>query len=136
MKDEYISDEYVVVSPDEPAMEVTKKLTAPNILTAIVLDDEGKIVGAIIKNSLLDLCIVKKKDSSSITAKEIMGSIESIEENTEFLNAIKLMIEKSAKALAITKKGKLRGVLSIYDALALLYKIQTHRPEIFLPGKK
>ncbi|MHC1591457.1 MAG: CBS domain-containing protein [Candidatus Helarchaeales archaeon] len=133
MKTEYLSDEYTTVKAEDSALEVTKKLTEPNILTAIVLDDDGKILGTIIKNSLLKEFIIEGKDPKTVKAKDLMGPIEAIEENTEFLDAIKLMTKKRTKALAILREGKLFGVLSMYDALTLLYKMQTHEPKISLP---
>ncbi|MHA1145044.1 MAG: CBS domain-containing protein [Candidatus Helarchaeota archaeon] len=136
MKIEYLSDEYTTVKPEDSALKVTKKLTEPNILTAIVVDKDEKVLGAIIKNTLLKTCIIEGKDPNSVTARDLMGPIETIREGTEFLDAIKLMAEKSVKAIAILKEGKLHGVLSMYDAISLLYKMQTHEPTIVLPNEK
>ena len=136
MQIEYLSDEFTTVKENDSALDVTKKLTKPKILTAIVLDENERIVGAIIKNSLLDECIIKGRDPKEIKAKELMDSIDSIEENTEFIEAVRQITDNRAKALAILNNGKLKGVLSVYDALSLLYKIQTHKPNISLPEYK
>jgi CBS domain-containing protein len=113
----------ITASSSESAFSIAQKMVANNI-GAIIIMFQGVKAGIITERDLIKRVIVKKKDSSAIRAQDIMSSpLITIKAKDSVSRALKLMKEKRIRRLAVTKNGKLIGIITerrLLDSIATL----------------
>ena len=99
---------------------ITKKMVTNNIGAVIVMS--GGLPSGIITERDIVRCLVKdRKDPMKTRAQDIMSSpLVAIEADKTLKDAIEMMRNKNVRRLAVTKKGRLVGVISERRALDAL----------------
>ena len=121
-----VSVESVMRSPpvtalfSDSVLSIADKMFTNNIGSIIVMS--GGVPGGIVTERDIVRCIVKEhKDPMKTKAQEIMSTpLVTIEADKTLKDAIEMMRDKNVRRLAVTKKGRLVGVVSERRALDAL----------------
>ncbi len=121
-----VSVESVMRSPpvtalfSDSVLSIADKMFTNNIGSVIVMS--GGAPGGIVTERDIVRCIVKEhKDPMKTKAQEIMSTpLVTIEADKTLKDAIEMMRDKNVRRLAVTKKGRLVGVVSERRALDAL----------------
>jgi len=115
----------IEASPSEKISTVARMMVSSDIGAAIITVD-GKPVGIITEKDIIRKVAAEGRDIDRITAGEVMSSpIITIEHNQPISDALRMMREKAIRRLAVTKRGKLVGIITERRARSLpsLHKI-------------
>jgi len=145
---EVMRREVVTVRPDSPVTEVVKLLLDKDFTAIPVVEDEGKVVGMVSDNDLLErggirvtLSLKRAADPDFVQElhKSLIGPGRKVSEvmtrevvtvapETVLGKAAKLMVEKHLKRLPVVDKaGKLVGILGRLDILNTIAAV--HLPQ-------
>ena len=91
---------------------VIEKMVANNI-GAVVVISGGAPAGIVTERDIIEKITRNRKDPDKIRAQDIMSSpIISIEADKSVTDALKLMRDKNIRRLAVTRKGRLVGIVT------------------------
>jgi len=91
---------------------VIEKMVANNI-GAVVVISGGAPAGIVTERDIVEKIARNRKDPDKIRAQDIMSSpIISIEADRSMTDALKLMRDKNIRRLAVTRKGRLVGIVT------------------------
>ena len=112
------SVESVMRSPPVTALfsdtvwSIANKMFTNNIGSVVVMSG-GAPTGLVTERDIVKSVVRDRKDPNKTRAQEIMSTpLISIETNKTIRNALELMREKDVRRLAVTKNGRLVGVVS------------------------
>ena len=110
----------VITLFSDSVMSIADKMFTNNIGSVIVMS--GGLPSGIITERDIVRCLVKdRKDPMKTRAQDIMSSpLVAIEADKTLKDAIEMMRNKNVRRLAVTKKGRLVGVISERRALDAL----------------
>lgn len=118
VSDLQIEDEYITVLGTDSILEVTKKLAKEGIPDAIVIDEEGKTLGALDDYDIISKVIAEEKDVKSVTAADIMFSPPPVRLTTELADVKKILDELEITVVPVVDdENKLIGVATVMDIL-------------------
>ena len=110
--------ESVMRVPPIEASLTEKVSTISNLMLShdigsIVVVADGKPVGIITERDIMEKVVRDGRDPNETTAREIMTSpVVTIEYDKSVSEALKLMREKGIRRLAVTRNGKLAGIVT------------------------
>lgn len=100
---------------------VTEKMAANNIGAVIVMSG-GEPAGIVTERDIVEKVVRLHKDPTKTRAQEVMSSpLISIEAGKSVTDALRMMRDKKIRRLAVTKGGRLVGVVTerrLLDSLA------------------
>ncbi|MEV8631315.1 CBS domain-containing protein [Streptosporangium sp. NPDC051023] len=129
---EVMTTDVVTVDPADPVRRAVRTLYEHGVTAAPVLDEHGHLVGVV---SEMDLLRGEFERDPRSSARIVLGhaapppyrvadimttEVTTVTETTDITVAIDLMICKRIKSLPVTRDGRVVGVLSRRDLLALL----------------
>lgn len=119
-----LSDEVLIVKPDEPLKEVVAKLAGGTNLLAAYVVEGGKPIGVVVKDDVLTRAVLVGKDLATLKVSDIMSTdLVTILDEADFRGMVEEFLEKSHMSQPIVdKEGKLRGVLTIFDIAKYLFQ--------------
>ncbi|TQR42411.1 KpsF/GutQ family sugar-phosphate isomerase [Campylobacter sp. MIT 12-8780] len=104
-----------IVSPETNFNELVDVMTSGKLGLCIVLEDE-KLVGIITDGDLRRALKANDKPRFDFLAKEIMSkNPKTIDANAMATEAEELMIKHKIKEIPVSKKGKIVGIIQLYD---------------------
>lgn len=91
---------------------VAEKMFSNNI-GAVVVISGGNPVGMITERDIINKIVRGRKDPEKTYAQDVMSSpLVSIEFNKSIKDALELMKEKQVRRLAVTRRGRLIGIVT------------------------
>lgn len=109
------------VKEDETAEEVAKKMKEKKVRHAYVINEEEAPVGVISVVDVSNRVVAEGKSPKDVKAKDIMSKpVESKDVNDSVKDAYELMVKNRRYSLAVTKEGKLVGILPMNEAVGVL----------------
>lgn len=91
---------------------VAEKMISNNI-GAIIIMSGGATAGIVTERDIVEKVVRARKDPTKIHTEDIMSSVLiSIESDKSLTDALKMMRDKKIRRLAVTKKGKLIGIVT------------------------
>lgn len=131
MKGIDIEDEYIKVRKDEILFDIIKRMQSTDvkimdhddqmytpILAAYVIED-GKLLGVIHHEDIIDEVILKNKDVKQLKAEDIMHQPVICHMTQKVIDVINLIVDKGLLTVAICDGEHLVSVISVYDAIFL-----------------
>jgi magnesium transporter len=113
-----IDDDYITVKVDDTVLQVAKAIAKAGVPDAIVLDKDGKALGALDDYDIISKAIAPEKDINTMTAKDIMYAPPPVKLDTNLEEVHKIMNELEATVLPVVDdERKLLGVITIMDVL-------------------
>ena len=99
---------------------ITEKMASNNI-GAIIITSGGAPTGMVTERDIVEKVVRTHKDPSKTRAQEIMSSpLISVEVDKPLREALRLMRDKNIRRLAVTRQGKVIGIVTerrILDSL-------------------
>lgn len=109
--------------PDETIREIAKKMTE-NEVGSIVIVEDGKPVGMVTDGDIIDRVVSKGLNPDEVKAKDIMSKpILTVDAETTIINAAKYMRKNRVKRVGVTYRGRIEGILSIWDIISVTPEI-------------
>jgi CBS domain-containing protein len=113
---ELVKKDFVKLDKKATVSELLGKLRSKKERNVLVFDG-AKFLGIVSKRSLL-----RSKVSGKMKVEKVVKAIGKIEEEADVLEAAYLMFNIDTNILPVERKGKIIGVLSIFDLLGQLKK--------------
>ena len=103
----------VTASLYEPVSSVVEKMVSNKIGAVIVMSGDAH-AGMITERDTVERVMWANKDPKETLAKDVMSSpLISIESNMRVRDALTLMRDKKMRRLAVTRKGRLIGLVTV-----------------------
>lgn len=135
-------DEYISVDPNDTLSKIADEMTTcqnhspkhietietPTLVAYVV--DGGKPIGIIDPCLILKECVLGGKDPKKTKAKDVMLPPIVLKGEDEVRDALNLLIDKGMLTVAIVdEEEKLKGVISVYDAMFLKEELMLEKLE-------
>jgi CBS domain-containing protein len=112
--------EVVTISPDTTVYDALK-LMAEKEIGALVVVENGKMVGIISERDCARKMILKKKKSKKTLVRDIMtAKVIQTTPNQKVDKCLSLMTKNRFRHIPVLKKDRLVGILSIEDIKSIL----------------
>jgi CBS domain-containing protein len=109
------------VKETETVEGVAKKLRDSKVRHAYVVNSKGAPVGVISVVDISNRVVAEGKSAKEMKAKDIMSApVETKDVNDSIKDAYELMVKGRRYSLAITKEGKLFGILPMNEAVGVM----------------
>jgi CBS domain-containing protein len=112
------------VNPDDTVMKAVKIMNKHHI-GSVIVSKNWVARGIITERDVLKKIVAKRKNPSKVLCRNIMSkpliTIESAKEVTE---AVKMMVKNKIKRLAVTRKGRIVGMLTVSDVLRSGHRVE------------
>jgi len=125
-----IDDEYIFAKGDTTVRDVAKKLLRGYYGTALIVDDNNNVLGAITLDIIVAKCIVESRNADETLARDIMDTnIIKVKKHTTIVDLDKMIREKKPAAVVVydDQDEKVLGYVSPLDmmeALQALHQVQ------------
>ena len=100
---------------------IAEKMVSKNI-GAVIIMSGGTPTGIVTERDIVEKIVRARRDPNKTRAQEIMSSpLLSIEVNRSIADALELMRKRKTRRLAVTRKGRLVGIVTerrILDSLS------------------
>ena len=115
-----MSSPVVTVNKDEPVSKVAQLMEKHKIGCIIISTEDEKPIGIITERDIVERVVAKNILPSEITAKQIMSTpLVTVNPEETISDAARKMSLLNIRRLAVMHKGKLAGVISSKDILAV-----------------
>jgi len=115
-----MSSPAVTVNKDEPVSKVAQLMEKHKIGCIIISTEDEKPIGIITERDVVERVVAKNILPSEITAKQIMSTpLVTVNPEETISDAARKMSLLNIRRLAVMHKGKLAGVISSKDILAV-----------------
>lgn len=111
-----------LAAPDESALSAASRMGREGVGTLVVLDEQRRPIGIVTDRDLVVRIIAAGKDPTTTPVGKIMSrKLKAVDEASPIESALALMRAGGCRRIVVVdRKGKLVGILSLDDALALL----------------
>ena len=111
--------EPVCIGPNESLYEAVKLMKASKV-NSLVVRDSNRLLGIVTDGDFVRHIILSKLDPEKVPVKQIMSTnLVTIEPEDDITDAMQLLAEENLRHLPVVKDGKLKGLLTVKDALKL-----------------
>lgn len=111
--------ELVTVLPSTPIHEAALKMKKQGVGTVLVVEDGGKLKGIVTDRDIAITVAADFKDPRATHTGDIMAKNPiTVDADTDFYAALKIMKKANVRRLPVIEKGKLVGLLSSADIAA------------------
>lgn len=106
---------------DDNVEEVAKLMSAKNIGSVVITDSKGSPVGIITERDIVKRVAAKNLVPRNVKAKEVMSTpLAAVSTYTEINEAARKMSKLDIRRLVVMDKGRLVGIISSKDIVALM----------------
>lgn len=96
------------------------KKMAENEVGCLIIEDKDKVVGILTEQDIARKVVAEGRQAEATLVKEIMSrKVVHIEPREDLHRAVELMGQNSIKHLPVISKGKLQGIITFKDIIAL-----------------
>lgn len=115
-----IMSSMLITKPPESNIVEIARVMAENQIGSVIITENGNNEGIVTERDICYKVVAKNKDPSTVKAKEVMTSnLVSISSDKTLTDAAKLMVKKGIRRLAVSEKGKISGILTVSDIIAV-----------------
>ncbi|MFZ5642158.1 MAG: DUF294 nucleotidyltransferase-like domain-containing protein [Bacillota bacterium] len=132
-----MSSPVITCTTDDTIVDVAQIMEQKNISAVMVIDSESRPIGVISNSDLVKKIIARSVvDFKGLTAGEIMNKdVVAIRAEAFYAEAILAISKYQTKQLAVTRRGKLAGILTVADlvkarstgAITLIHDIESQQ---------
>ncbi len=117
------------VSPSATVLEALR-IMAEHDVGALVVLDEGEVIGVVSERDYARKVILKGKASADTPVSQIMSDVVfSVTSKTSVDDCMALMTEHRVRHLPVIENGQLSGIISIGDVVKAIIGRQQHEIE-------
>jgi len=108
------------VSQEMSVIEAAKKMADKKIGSIVVVDEKGLPVGIVTERDVLYNIVAKNRIAREVKVREIMSSpVRHVSPETSITQAGKIMAKYNIRRLLVIKQGKLVGIITNTDIVAI-----------------
>lgn len=97
-----------------------KKMAEEKIGCLVITDDKEKVIGILTEQDIARKVVAEGREGAATLVKEIMSKeIVHIEPHQDLHKAVELMEQNSIKHLPVILNGKLQGIITFKDIIAI-----------------
>jgi len=126
----------ITAKPDLTLREAAKIMTKFRI-GSLVIAENHELKGIVTGTDILK-AIAQGKDVDTVLVKEIMSSpVKTIDPSADLEDAVDIMVKNKIKRLVVVEGGKIVGIITASDILAIEPKLIEHLSKLMslrLPG--
>ena len=132
--EDLIQREVQTLPPDATCVDAAQLMAAQGIGTVVVVDDESPL-GIVTDRDLVVRVIARGEKSETVTLREVMtDELIFLEGDRSIDTAIRTLRDQGIRRLVVAdRQGRLEGLISIDDLLALLIAQLTDLSEVVSP---
>lgn len=120
---EVMNSPVITSGPDDTIRQISQKMTE-NSIGSIIIVENSTPIGMVTDGDIIDRVVSSSLNPDQTKAREIMSTpIYTVESEAKVIDAAKYMRKKKIKRVGVTYKGKIEGILSIWDILAVTPEI-------------
>lgn len=117
---EIITNQQLVKATKKTSINQIANLMSSHHIGAVLIMEKEKLVGIVTERDLIVNVLAKNLDSTKITADVVMTKNPiTIDHSKPFCNALHIMDDNNFRHLPVTKDGKVIGMVSARNALAM-----------------
>jgi len=121
---EVMNSPVITGTEKETVVEIAKRMIDCKVGSVVIMKNHAA-VGVVTDGDIVSKLVSKNKKPSEVLAKDVMSSpLVTIGDDEEVNDAARLMRKKGVKRLGVTDHGKLMGMVSMSDIVAV-------NPEIY-----
>jgi CBS domain-containing protein len=110
-----------VAAQGENALDVARRMREHNLGTVVVLDDDRRPTGIVTDRDLAMRVVAEDRRPGSTPVGDVMSLIpRTVSEETTIEHALEIMRSRGHRRLPVVKDGRLVGIVTLDDVLALL----------------
>jgi signal-transduction protein with cAMP-binding, CBS, and nucleotidyltransferase domain len=110
----------LVTQTPSATIEQVAKAMAENQIGSVIITENGTNEGIVTERDICYKVVAKGMDPSKVRAKDVMTTnLVTISADKTITDAAKLMVKKDIRRLAVTEKGRISGILTASDILAV-----------------
>lgn len=129
----YTVSSFAQVSADDPVTNAAKEMQEAGATEAMILS-EGKPVGIITERDILYKVVASGSDPASVKVRDVMSSpVETVEEASTVGDALAKMSKLGVRRLAVTRDGRLLGMVTQRAVVSGDLKKKVPLPELASP---
>jgi CBS domain-containing protein len=112
VRDAMVADPFCLRS-ERPARDAGEALARPEVRAVFVVDDDGRLVGVVTRNTLVREVVAAGRDPQSTPLGEIAESPNAtIDSETPLTDGFAFMEERDYERVPVVDEGRLVGVLA------------------------
>jgi CBS domain-containing protein len=116
---EVMNSPVITGSPEDTVRRIAQKM-AENEVGSIVIVENGTPVGMVTDGDIIYRVVSSGRNPDQTKAREIMSTpIYTVESEAKVVDAARYMRKKKVKRVGVTYKGKIEGILSIWDIISI-----------------
>ncbi|RMF89351.1 MAG: CBS domain-containing protein [Methanobacteriota archaeon] len=109
----------VTSPPEAPVVDIAKTMFT-NHIGSVIISSNGGEEGIVTERDICYKVVAQGRDPSKTLARDIMSSkLVSISPEKSITDAAKLMVKKGIRRLAVVEEGKVVGIVTASDILAV-----------------
>jgi CBS domain-containing protein len=117
------------IDPDSPVLEAIRRMAEHGIGALLVLD-QGKLVGIVSERDYARKVILKGRSSSDTPVRDVMSSnLHTVAPGVDAEECMKIMTERRVRHLPVLDGTRLLGILSIGDLVRAVLEEQAYTIE-------
>jgi signal-transduction protein with cAMP-binding, CBS, and nucleotidyltransferase domain len=110
----------LVTSSPESSVEDVARAMAESQIGSVIITENGFNEGIVTERDICYKVVAEGLDPKKVAAKDIMTTdLVTVESDRTITEAAKVMVKKGIRRLAIVEKGKVIGILTASDILAV-----------------
>ncbi len=125
--EQFMSTDLFTVRPEDVVDLAASLMNWKHVRHVPVEDSQGNLVGVISHRELLELLVTSKPENETVIRDVMKKNPITVTPETSSLEALKIMREKNIGCLPVIKNGKLVGMITAYDFLAVSTKLLEER---------
>lgn len=111
-------NDVITVKPDMTALDFAKKLVEERIGAALVLDDDGTVIGVMSERDIVYAVAAHGQTCLDRTVGDMMTKeVKTCQLDTTIDDVMSLMTRRRIRHLPVIEGGKLEGIISIGDVV-------------------
>ncbi len=127
----------VITAKQDLTLREAAKIMTELRIGSLVITEDHELKGIVTGTDILK-AIARGKDVDTVLVKEIMSSpVKTIEPSADLEDAVDIMVKNKIKRLVVVEGGKIVGIITASDILAIEPKLIEHLSKLMslrLPG--
>jgi CBS domain-containing protein len=112
-----ISPNQLFLPPADTLEEAAAKLIGREIRTAVVVDEDGRVLGTLGLEELVEASLLRREDRGQAVRSIVRKDAAVIDGENYFFDALHQMMKQGRESLIVMDSGRLSGVLTSLDLL-------------------
>ncbi len=110
----------IIISENSSLKEAAKKMLLNDVGSLLIVDDDNILKGIITEKTFMKHVVVEGKDPDKTKVKDVMTkNLITASENSDIFELIQLMKKHNIRRVPIVERGKLKGIVTQKDILAV-----------------